>query len=104
MTFFPIPAFLRRRRKKAKEGFAINRFFFIDQVFRSYIVALLLGNRYQKCASQYSQYSKCKTVDNGPADDDGPCGILVVNYYSEVKCSLNVVLWWLIITVKSAVR
>ena len=47
---FPIPAFLRRRRKKAKEGFAINRVFFIDQVFRSYIVAPLLGSMYPKCA------------------------------------------------------
>ena len=33
VLFFPILAFLRRRRKKAKEGFAIDRVFFIDMVF-----------------------------------------------------------------------
>ena len=63
--FFPIPAFLRRRRKKAKEGFAINRFFYRSsfQIVHSSSVARQMC----KSVSQYSidgSAHACALIDN----------------------------------------
>ena len=58
LQFFPIPAFLRRRRKKAKEGFAIDGVFFYQSGFQNWYITSVAKQHVQKNKTKVSTVSK----------------------------------------------